>query len=247
MTDRARPLNGKVAIVTGAAGGQGLAEARLFAECGASVVMTDVQESITDQAATIGERARGVVHDVTSRDDWVRVAALATESFGGIDILVNNAGVYRTTPLLQGDEAFVRGVLDINLFGAWLGIQVMAPLIHQRGGGAIVNVSSLAGIKNVPEASAYVMSKFAVRGLTKAAAYELGPLGIRVNAILPGIIRTPMIAGGVLDHEADHAARLPVGRIGEPTDVAELALFLASDASGFITGADHVIDGGSTV
>jgi len=239
-------LDGKVAIITGAARGQGLAEATLFAECGARVVMTDVNDDVIAQATAIGDAARGVVHDVTDAADWAKVADLAVQAFGGVDILINNAGVYLTKPFLDNDEAFMRKVLDINLVGSWLGIQAIAPLLRQRGGGAIVNISSLAGIMAVPEASAYVMSKFGVRGLTKVTAAELGPYGIRVNAILPGIIRTAMISDRLLDHEDEVAARLPVGRLGEPSDVAELALFLASDASAFITGADHVIDGGST-
>lgn len=246
MNDRSRPLAGKVAIITGAASGQGLAEAELFVECGAQVVITDVQPTIHDVAERLGGAARSLTHDVTDRSAWDAVAELARATFGGVDILINNAGVYRKQPLLDADEAFVREVLEINLFGAWLGTQVIAPLLIERGGGAIVNVSSLAGIKVVPDASAYMMSKFALRGLTKATAVELGPHGIRANAILPGVIRTPMIANQVATLEQQVAQTLPVRRIGEPGDVAELALFLASDASGFISGADHVIDGGST-
>lgn len=241
-------LEGKIAVITGAARGQGRAEAERFVAEGASVVLTDVLASVHEVAAGLGSRALAVQHDVTSQAQWEAVVATTVAEFGGIDVLVNNAGVYATRPLLDTSEDDLRRILDINLVGAWLGIKVVAPRLVDRGGGSIVNVASLAGVKAAPGASSYTMSKFAVRGLTKAAASELGPFGVRVNAILPGAIRTDMIADVLSTNagEASIAGRLPLRRIGEPADVAELALFLASDESRFITGADHVIDGGST-
>ena len=246
VTDRNRMLSGKVAIVTGAARGQGLAEATLFAAHGAKVVLTDVLADVHDAASAIGPSAIAVDHDVSDRASWDAVAAAAVQAFGGVDILVNNAGIYRNTPILDTDEALFRQVLEINLVGAWHGIQTIAPLIVQRGGGAIVNIASIAGIKAVPGGSAYMTSKFGLRGLTKAAAAELGRVGIRVNAILPGIIDTPMTVAALAARGEGIVDEIPLRTIGQPGDVAELALFLASDSARFITGADYVIDGGST-
>lgn len=239
-------LDGKVALVTGAARGQGLAEATRFVAEGAAVVLTDV---LVDEgaaaAAALGERARFIAHDVRSGEAWAEVVAFAVQEFGGVDILVNNAGVYGQVPLPELDETTFRRFLDINLVGPFLGIQSVTPSMIERGGGAIVNISSLAGLYAVPFAAAYTTSKFGLRGLTRAAAKELGPHGIRVNTICPGIIRTPMIAGTVEEREHEVAAGLPVRRIGEAEDVANLVLFLVSEQSSFITGTEHVIDGGS--
>ena len=249
MTDADRPLAGKVALITGAARGQGAAEAELFARRGAIVIVTDVLDSVRDVAASIASRggqALSFAHDVTDRDAWERIVADSSERFGGIDVLVNNAGVCRLTPVLETAEDAFREVLEINLLGAWHGIQTVVPSMLTRGGGSVVNVASIAGIKAVPGGSAYMCSKFALRGLTKAAAVELGPKGVRVNAILPGIIDTEMTTAALAGRGTGIVGTIPVRRIGEAGDVAELAAFLASDAAGFITGADFVVDGGST-
>ncbi len=239
-------LAGKVAIITGAGRGQGLAEAELFVAAGAQVVLTDVLDDVHEVASALGPTARSMIHDVTDANAWQAVTTMAVEAFGGIDVLVNNAGIHRVAGLLETSEALFREVLEINLMGAWHGIQAVAPVMIARGGGSIINTASIAGIRTVPTSSAYITSKFALRGLTKAAANELGPHNIRVNAILPGVIRTPMTAYALETRETAISAAIPLRTIGEPGDVAELALFLAGDGSRFITGADHVIDGGST-
>jgi 3alpha(or 20beta)-hydroxysteroid dehydrogenase len=185
----------------------------------------------------------GVVHlDVTASASWASVVSAIVAEHGRIDVLVNNAGIYDTTPLADVDEAGYRRILDVNLVGPFLGMKAVVP--HMTGGGSIINVSSLNGILGTANAPAYTSSKFGLRGLTKATALELGPQGIRVNAILPGVIRTPMVADRVEPHEEGMAAAMPLRRIGEALDVAEAAVFLASDESRWITGTDLVVDGG---
>ncbi len=225
-------LEGKVVIVTGAARGQGRAEADLFAAEGAHVIAGDVLDH------------DGVFLDVTSTENWTSVVGAAVERHGRIDVLVNNAGVRAVAAVHEMPIDDFQRVLDINLMGPLLGIQAVVP--HMPRGGSIVNVSSLNGLAANVNTSAYTTSKFALRGLTKAAALDLGPLGIRVNAILPGVIRTPMVSYIVDEHEDRLAAGLPLGRIGEPTDVASMALFLASDDSAWVSGQDFVVDGGQT-
>ncbi|MEX1218049.1 MAG: SDR family oxidoreductase [Acidimicrobiales bacterium] len=223
-------LEGKVAIITGAARGQGLAEAQLFASEGAQVVAGDVLDH------------EGIFLDVTSSESWAAAVSLALKTFGRVDILVNNAGIRAVAPVHEMPPAEFQRVLDINLMGPLLGIQAVVP--HMPRGSSIINVSSLNGLAANENTSAYTTSKFALRGLTKSAALDLGPLGIRVNAILPGVIRTPMVSYIVDQYEERLAAGLPLGRIGEPTDVAAAALFLASDDSAWVSGLDLTIDGG---
>jgi 3alpha(or 20beta)-hydroxysteroid dehydrogenase len=226
-------LDGKVAIVTGAARGQGAEEAARFADEGAHVIATDVLD---------GE---GIVRlDVTSAASWHDVVAAAVEQHGRVDVLVNNAGVHAAAPVHEMPEDEFRRVADVNLIGPFLGIQAVVP--HMPRGGSIVNVSSLNGLAAQAGTAAYTASKFGLRGLTKAAALDLGPLGIRVNAILPGVIRTPMVAYVVESREDQLAAGLPLGRIGEPADIAAAAVFLASDEAAWITGTDLTVDGGHT-
>ena len=225
-------LEGKVAIVTGAARGQGLAEAQLFASEGALVIAGDVLDH------------DGIHLDVTSEESWASAVALAVEKFGRLDVLVNNAGI-RADALVQDMlPADFQRILDVNLMGPLLGIQAVVP--HMTNGGSIINVSSLNGLAAQGGSAAYTASKFALRGLTKAAALDLGPLGIRVNAILPGVIRTPMVAYIVDQYEERLASGLPLGRIGEPMDVAQAAVFLASDDASWLTGIDLPVDGGHT-
>ena len=223
-------LEGKVVIVTGAARGQGRAEAELFAAEGAHVIAGDV----------LGHD--GIFLDVTSAESWASAVNTAVDRHGRVDVLVNNAGVRAVAPVHEMPLQDFQRVLDINLLGPLLGIQAVVP--HMPRGGSIINVSSLNGLAANINTSAYTTSKFALRGLTKSAALDLGPLGIRVNAILPGVIRTPMVAYIVDEHEDRLAAGLPLGRIGEPLDVASAALFLASDDSAWVSGLDLTIDGG---
>jgi len=224
-------LAGKVAIITGGARGQGAAEVERFVKEGAHVFAGDVLE---------GE---GVLHlDVTSADSWRELVAEVVAAHGRVDVLINNAGIHASAAVQDMGEAAFRQVLDVNLVGPFLGIQAVVP--HMLAGGSIVNVASLNGLSAQVGTSAYTSSKFGLRGLTKAAALDLGPLGIRVNAILPGVIRTPMVSYVVESREQQLAAGLPLRRIGEPLDIASAALFLASDESAWITGTDLTVDGG---
>lgn len=223
-------LDDKVVIITGAARGQGLAEVQRFIAEGAHVIAGDVLDH------------DGIYLDVTSEESWANAVKSAVEVHGRVDVLVNNAGIRAVAPVHEMPVEEFQRVLDVNLIGPLLGIQAAVPFMPP--GGSIINVSSLNGLAANISTSAYTASKFALRGLTKSAALDLGPLGIRVNAILPGVIRTPMISYIVDEHEDRLAAGLPLGRIGEPMDIAGAALFLASDDASWVTGQDIVVDGG---
>ena len=239
-------LEGKTALITGGARGQGAAEAALFAEEGANVVLTDVLVEEGEQTAA---EAGGTFlrHDVASEEEWAAVVARTVELHGGIDVLINNAGIYIPTPLVGGDLGDYRRVIEVNQVGVYLGMRAVAPVMIERGGGSIINISSVGGLRGTGVAFGYTASKWAVRGMTKSAAVALGRYGIRVNSIHPGVIETPMLAE---THMADPAniaevsGRAPLGRIGQPGDVARLALFLASDESAYSTGSEFIVDGG---
>ena len=247
-----RRLEGKVVLVTGAARGQGAAEARLFVEEGAKVVLGDVlDDEGSAVAGSLGDAAVYQHQDVTSVDDWRAFVAKALDAFGRVDALVNNAGILFAKPLLEMDVADFRRVLDVNLVGSFLGVQAVGRVLRDAGGGSIVNVSSTAGFKAVPTAVGYVSSKFGIRGLTRTAALELGPHGIRVNSIHPGGVDTEMsrrFGGRAWEPGSDSVHRkLPLGRIGQPIEIARLALFLVSDESSYCTGSEFVADGGLLV
>ncbi len=236
-------LNGKVAIVTGAARGQGEAEARLFVAEGARVVLTDILEEQGRAVATeLGGHAMFIGQDVTDPAAWTDVVDATLASFGSLDILINNAAIQWMKRLEEETrEGFLR-VLDVNLIGTFLGIQAAAAVMTPRGGGSIVNISSTAGMAGFESLGAYGASKWGIRGLTKTAAVELGPAGIRVNSIHPGPIATPQLRPSAA---VRLAPTLPLRRVGRGEEVAELALFLGSDESSFIIGAELLIDGGS--
>jgi 3alpha(or 20beta)-hydroxysteroid dehydrogenase len=239
-------LAGKVALITGAARGQGEAEARRFVAEGAQVLLTDVLDAEGEAvAAELGDAAAYRHLDVTSEEDWEGAVALAEERFGPLSILVNNAGVLDFSPIQRQDLERFRRVIDINLVGTMLGIKVAAGSMQRAGGGSIINISSNAGIVGLPQASAYVASKWAVRGLSKSAAIDLGPLGIRVNSVHPGGIDTPMVSFGSTE-ESLWAKKLPAGRMGRPEEVANVVTFLASDEASYVTGAEWSVDGGAT-
>ncbi|MDT4932351.1 MAG: 3alpha(or 20beta)-hydroxysteroid dehydrogenase [Pseudonocardiales bacterium] len=237
MTGR---LDGKVAIVTGAARGIGEGTVRRFAEEGARVVITDVlEEEGRAVAADLGDVAMFHRHDVTQEGDWQAVVAAATGQFGGVDVLINNAGIFRKAALeVQTVEGFDQ-VVAVNLRGVFLGMKTVAAPMRARGGGSIVNTSSTSGLTGLATQVAYGASKWGVRGITKVAAIELGEDKIRVNSIHPGTVDTPMTMGG------SNRGNNPLRRIGLPVDIANVHLFLASDESSWITGAEINIDGGS--
>lgn len=238
-------LTGKVAIITGAARGQGAAEARLFVEEGARVILTDVlEEEGTRHAEALGATARFIRHDVGEEHDWDAVLAFVLETFGAVDVLVNNAGIFRGSAILDTTVDEFDLLYRVNQRGVFLGMRAACRAMAGRGG-SIVNISSGAGLTGAPNMIGYVGSKFAVTGMTRAAALELAPLGIRVNSVHPGAIDTPMVAANPQDMVAAVVAATPLGRIGRPEEVAEVALFLASDASSYMTGAAVAVDGGS--
>jgi len=238
-------LEGKTAIITGASRGQGAEEARLFAEHGATVILTDIAEPAGSALAQeLGAVASFVRHDVADPDSWTALMEVVGNEHGRLDVLVNNAGLYRTAPFLDSDVADLDRLYEVNVRGVFLGMQAVAPLMTNSGGGSIVNVASLAAFKAVPNILIYAATKWAARGMTRNAALELAPSGIRVNAIHPGIIDTAMLATNSQEMIDSYAEMTPLGRIGVVADVARTALFLASDESDFVTAGDFPVDGG---
>ena len=240
-------LTDRVALITGGARGQGEAEARLFHREGARVVIADVLEKLGKALEQeLGEGALFVRLDVSSEDDWREAVAATLERFGGLNILVNNAGILKLAPMLEMSLDDYMAVVHVNQVGCFLGMKTAGRAIVDSGGGSIINTSSIGGLWGIPGGAAYSASKFAVTGMTKTAAIELGSAGVRVNSIHPGIIDTDMVRDPALqDSNADAVgAALPVGRMGKPEDIAAMALFLASDESAFCTGSSFVADGG---
>ncbi|MGW5776930.1 SDR family NAD(P)-dependent oxidoreductase [Streptomyces sp. NPDC003863] len=242
-------LDGRVVLVTGAARGQGEQEARLFAAEGARVVLGDVLDEAGEALAKeLGEdRAAYVRLDVTSEDDWAAAVAAAKGRFGKIDGLVNNAGILRFNELVSTPLDEFQAIVSVNQTGCFLGIRTVAPEIAAAGGGTIVNTASYTGLTGMAGVGAYAASKHAVLGLTRVAALELAGKGIRVNAVCPGAIDTPMSNPEGVDPAATaelYRKLVPLGRIGRPDEVAALALFLTGADSAYITGQPFVIDGG---
>ncbi|MDI9941089.1 MULTISPECIES: glucose 1-dehydrogenase [Rhodococcus] len=234
-------VEGRTAIVTGGARGMGAAHARKLAGEGARVVVADVlTEEGKALAHELGDAAVFAELDVRDPEQWSATIETARTHGGEVSILVNNAGITRRTPLADTTVEDWNLVLDINLTGAFLGIQAVAPSMRAAGGGAIINVSSMGGLMAIHPSWAYTASKWALRGLTKVAALDLGSDGIRVNSIHPGFISTPMLAGA---DEASLSAGLPLPRVGSPEEVADLMLFLAAEAT-YSTASEFSIDGG---
>ncbi|MFC4050989.1 glucose 1-dehydrogenase [Actinomadura syzygii] len=243
-------LDGKVALITGGARGMGKSHVRRFLDEGAKVVFGDV---LTDEgaelAADLGPNARFIAMDVTREDDWSAAVETATSAFGRLDVLVNNAGIIRHKTIEEMSVDEFRRVVDVNLLGQWLGVKSVIAPMREAGGGSIVNVSSTEGFIGASGLSAYSASKFGVRGLTKAAARELGQYGIRVNSIHPGGVLTPLsLQEDVVAATADSAdaflKALPLGRMGKSKEVSGLVVYLASDDSSYCTGSEVLVDGG---
>ena len=245
-------LEGKVALITGGARGQGAAEARLFAREGAKVVIADVLDpdgiSVAAEINELGGDATYVHLDVSSEADWRDAIAAAVSAYGKLDVLVNNAAIWRGGHVLETDGEQWDTVLDINAKGVFLGTKLAIPEMRRAGGGSIVNISSTAGLVGSRTSTAYSASKGAVRLFTKSTAVQYGTEGIRANSIHPGPIDTAM--GDQVWPDAgsreETIERTVLKRIGKPEDIANGALFLASDESSFMTGAELVIDGGLT-
>ena len=256
---------GKVAVVTGAARGMGESMARLLVAEGASVVLADVEDDDGERVAQeLGDRATYLHLDVTTADGWQSLLRTTETRFGVPDVLVNNAGILRVGTVVDTDPDVFRQVLDVNLTGSFLGIQTVGGAMAGHGRGSVVNISSTGGLMGYSTLSAYVASKWGLRGLTKSAAIELGPLGVRVNSVHPGAVATPMTGAVGLDAMVEPPAhgtvdtdpRLvavdamstdqPIARAGRPVELARLVLFLASDESSYCTGAEFVADGGAT-
>jgi 3alpha(or 20beta)-hydroxysteroid dehydrogenase len=243
-------LDGKVAIITGAARGQGAAAARLFAAEGARVVIADVLDELGKElAVALGDAAVYRHLDVASEDDWASVVDEAVETLGGVDVLVNNAGILRFAALAEMSLDDYLRIVKVNQVGTFLGMRAVAKPMMAAGRGSIVNISSIEGLAGMPFLTAYTATKFAIRGMTKVAALELGPHGIRVNSVHPGMIETDMVKDAAGGHDVDlspAARRIALKRMGRSEDIAEVVLFLACDRSAYVTGAELAADGGAS-
>ncbi|HEY1931881.1 MAG TPA: glucose 1-dehydrogenase [Acetobacteraceae bacterium] len=240
-------LANKIILISGGARGQGAAEARLCVEEGARVIIGDVLESAGRKlAAELGQSATFVPQDVTREADW-EAAIKAAEALGGLHGLINNAGIYQPRTLMETDAELFERHMRINQLGCFLGMKAVVPLMERSGGGSIVNISSVAGLRGSPGAIAYSATKWALRGMTKAAAIDLAPRRIRVNSVHPGPIDTEMLSVRTPEQNARRLQLVPMKRMGTAEEVARLVLFLLSDESGYITGAEVAIDGGATL
>ncbi|OBG34686.1 glucose 1-dehydrogenase [Mycobacterium sp. E3198] len=233
-------VDGKVALISGGARGMGASHARMLVAEGAKVVIGDILDDEGKALADeLGDAARYVHLDVTQPDQWDAAVATATGEFGKLNVLVNNAGIVALGQLRNFDLGKWQKVIDVNLTGTFLGMRVAVDPMTEAGGGSIINVSSIEGLRGAPAVHPYVASKWAVRGLAKSAALELAPVNIRVNSIHPGFIRTPMTA-----KLPEDMVTVPLGRPGESQEVSTFVLFLASDESSYTTGSEFVMDGG---
>ena len=245
-------LSGKIAIITGAARGMGEASAQRFAAEGACLVLVDKRDDLGEAvAASLNESAAAIVAryvsaDVTDESAWRTIVATAVDAFGAPNVLLNNAGIIRVQPLLETDLETFHKVIDTNLTSCFLGMRAVVPSMRDNGGGSVINVASPQGYEGRSGFGAYTASKFGVRGLTRTAAIEFGPFGVRVNCVVPGPIRTAMTdrKGWADSDYARVYGGYPLGRRGEPGEVAAVSVFLASDESSYCTGADFVADGG---
>ncbi|MGY0502962.1 glucose 1-dehydrogenase [Nocardia sp. FBN12] len=240
-------LNGKTVVITGAARGIGAETARQAVAAGANVVIADVlAEEGAATAADLGDRARFTELDVTSEEQWGAAIALAKREFGTVTGLVNNAGISTGQPFDTETLEHFRKVVEINLVGVFLGMRAVVPELKSAGGGSIVNISSAAGLMGLAFTGSYGATKWGVRGLTKVAAVENGTENIRVNSVHPGMTFTPMTSGTGIREGGGNYPNTPMGRVGEPAEIAGAVVFLLSDAASYITGAELAVDGGWT-
>jgi 3alpha(or 20beta)-hydroxysteroid dehydrogenase len=241
-------LANKIAIITGGARGMGAQTCRLFVEEGATVVIADLLETDGQALAhELGDAASFRRLDVSSEEDWQKLVNETVERFGRIDVLVNNAAVLVFGAIEQLSKADFERALSINLTGTFLGIHTVAPFMRERRCGSIVNISSVDGLRGVNALAAYVSSKWGVRGLTKVAALELGPHGVRVNSVHPGGVDTQMSnpTGASREELAGQYRQVPLQRIGAPEEIARATLFLASDDASYCNGSELSVDGGA--
>ena len=233
-------VDGKVVLISGGAQGMGAAHARMLVDEGAKVVLGDILDEKGEAlAAELGDAVRYVHLDVTQADQWDAAVTTAVDTFGHLNVLVNNAGIVALGKIGKFDMAKWQKVIDVNLTGTFLGMQAVVDAMRAAGGGSIINVSSIEGLRGSVMVHPYVASKWAVRGLAKSAALELGKDNIRVNSVHPGFIRTPMTK-----YFPDDLMTAPLGRPGRSEEVSTFIVFLASDESSFSTGAEFVVDGG---
>lgn len=236
----------KIIIVTGSAQGMGETHARRLLQEGAKVVLTDLNEEKGQALAKeLGDNALFIKHDVTSESDWERVISQTEEHFGPVNVLVNNAGITMSKSILDMSLGEYRRIVEINQVSIFLGMKAVIPAMKEAKSGSIINISSINGL--VGGAIGYTDSKFAVRGMTKAAALECSPFGIRVNSVHPGVVETPMIMqGDTKDAVEAFAKHIPMRRIAQPEEVTSVVLYLASEDASYSTGAEFVVDGGIT-
>ncbi len=242
-------LQGKVALISGAARGQGAAAARRLVADGARVVVGDILDGEGKELVEELDGSARYVHlDVTDEGRWGQAVAAAEEAFGRLDVLVNNAGVLAFGKIAEQSTEEYRRIIEVNQVGVFAGMRAVIPAMRRAGGGSIVNISSVEGLGGTANCAAYTASKFAVRGMTKTAALELGKYGIRVNSVHPGGIDTAMLREQAGEEALDYIASLVPGlrRVGQPEEVAATVAFLASDDSSYCTGSELAVDGGAT-
>ena len=243
-----RLLEDRAAIVTGAAQGIGFAIAKVFAEHGARLIIADLNEQAAQAAAkelaSAGADATAIGCDVTDEAQVEAAITGCVERYGRLDVLVNNAGITRDATIRKMTAGQFRQVMDVHLFGTWLGTKYASLRMREKGGGAIVNISSISGKVGLPGQTNYSAAKAGIVGMTKAAAKELAHLGVRVNAIQPGLVRTAMTEALRPDLWQEKMAGVPMGRAAEPEEIGRVALFLASDLSSYMTGAVLEVTGG---